>query len=124
MLAKRMYYCTGPPLAPNVSLELVSWNAMRLSWDAPFTAEGYPIVRYIVYTTNTTTGQRVRTDIYPSTGSETHTILDSSSDCHTLQFEVFAESSAGLSTAGQVSGGFPVGRFCRDYTMLLCYADI
>ena len=90
-------------------LELISWNALQLSWAAPFTTEGYPIEKYIVYTTNTTTDQRTRTDIYPTTGTETHTILDTPSDCHTLQFDVFAENAAGLSTAGEASGGFLVG---------------
>ena len=33
-------YITAPPLPPNVSLELSSWNTMTLSWNAPFTAEG------------------------------------------------------------------------------------
>ena len=104
-----MIYNTAPPLPPNVSVELTSWNTMQLSWDAPFTAEGYPIEKYIVYITNTTTGERRRADIYPSEGTETYTIQDSPSDCHSLQFEVLAESSAGTSTAGQASAGFPVG---------------
>ena len=91
---------------------------MQLSWAAPFTTEGFPIVKYIVYTTNTTTEQRTRIDIYPTTGSETHTIQDTPSYCHTLQFEVLAENSVGTSTAGVVSGGFPVGR-CIKCDMIL-----
>ena len=100
---------SAPPQVPNVSLELTSWNTMQLSWLAPFTTEGYPIIKYIVYTTNTTTDQTSRTDIYPTGDRETHTILDTPSDCHTLQFEVLAENSVGQSGAEMVSGGFPVG---------------
>ena len=97
------------PLPPNVTLELTSWNTMQLSWDTPFSTEGYLILKYIVYTTNTTTEQRKRTDIYPSSDTETHTIQDTPSDCHKLQFEVLAENSVGTSTAGEVTGGFPAG---------------
>ena len=106
---------TAVPLPPNVSLELTSWNTMQLSWNTPFTTEGYPVVKYSVYTTNTNTQQRTRIDIYPSSDSETHTIQDTPSDCHTLLFEVFAENSVGTSTAGKVSGGFPVGRYCSSH---------
>lgn len=63
-------------------------------------------MEYSVYTTNTNTQQRTRIDIYPS--SDSHTIQDTPSDCHTLLFEVFAENSVGTSTTGEVSGGFPV----------------
>ena len=82
---------------------------MQLSWLAPFTTEGYPIIKYIVYTTNTTTNHTSHTDIYPTGDRETHTISDTPSDCHTLQFEVLAENAAGKSAAGVISGGFPIG---------------
>ena len=83
---------------------------MTLSWNAPFTAEGYPVLKYIVYTTNNSTGETYQTDVYPTTnGSVTYTIVDSPSSCHTLSFEVVAESSAGTSSPGLASGGFPVG---------------
>ena len=101
-----------PPLPPNVSLELTSWNTIRLSWAPPFSMEGLPVQKYTVNTTNTTSGQRTRTDIYPPAGSGmlTHTILlDSPSSCHQLQFEVFAVNSVGNSAVGAASGGFPVG---------------
>jgi hypothetical protein len=35
-------------------------------------------------------------------------VVDSPSDCHSLQFEVVAESSAGTSSPGEASAGFPV----------------
>ena len=104
---------TGPPLPPNVSVELTSWNTMQLSWDAPYTAEGYSIEKYIVYTTNTATGETRQADIYPSDCTNTYTIQDNPSDCHSLQFEVLAESAAGISRAGQTSAGFPVGELYK-----------
>ena len=85
---------------------------MQLSWSAPYTAEAYPIEKYTVNITNTTTEETSRVDVYPSDGSETYTIQDSPSDCHTLEFEVMAVSGAGTSTAGTASAGFPVGECC------------
>ena len=99
----------APPLPPNVSVELTGWNTMQLSWNAPYTAEAYPIEKYTISTTTTTTEEKTCVDIYPSDGSETYTIQDSPSDCHTLQFEVMAVSEAGISSAGTTSAAFPVG---------------
>ena len=100
----------APPLPPNVVVELTSWNTIQLSWIAPYTTEGYPIMKYIIYITNTTTNETQRVDKYPSDGIETYIIQDSPSDCHILQFEIVAENSAGISTAGVASAGFPVGK--------------
>ena len=83
---------------------------MMLSWNAPFTAEGFPILKYIVYTTNSSTGETSQTDVYPTDGSETHTVVDTPTSCHSLSFEVVAESSAGTSSPGLASGGLPVGK--------------
>ncbi|CAI8032632.1 hypothetical protein GBAR_LOCUS18438 [Geodia barretti] len=98
----------GPPLPPNVTVELSSWNTMRLSWNAPFTAEGFPIDKYIVFTTNSSTDERTRTEFDPTDGNESLTIVDTPCLCHSLLFEVIAESSAGTSSATEVSGAFPV----------------
>ena len=83
------------PRALMVSLEITSWNTINcLGWlHLPLRD-----ITSIVYSTNITTKNR-----------ETHTILDTPTDCHTLQFEVLAENSVGKSAAGVVSGGFPVG---------------
>lgn len=102
---------SAPPQHPNVTLELTSWNTIQLWWLAPFTTEGYPIIKYIVYTTNTTTTQISRTDIYPTGDRENHTIMDTPADCHILQFEVLAKNSVGKSAAGVVSGSFPIGSY-------------
>lgn len=111
---------SAPPQPPNVTLELTSWNTVQLSWFTPFTTEGYPIIKYIVYTTNTKTNQTSRTDTYPTGERETHIILDTPSDCHTLQFEVLAENSVGKSAAGVVSGGFPIG-ICNALEACILY---
>jgi hypothetical protein len=95
----------GPPLPPNVTVELSSWNTMRLTWSAPFTADGFPIDKYIVFTTNSSTGERTRTEVYHN---ESLTIVDTPRLCHSLLFEVTAESSAGTSSSTEVSGAFPV----------------
>ena len=83
---------------------------MRLTWSAPFTADGFPIDKYIVFTTNSSTGERTRTEVYPSDGNESLTIVDTPRLCHSLLFEVTAESSAGTSSSTEVSGAFPVGK--------------
>ena len=105
----------GPPLPPNVSLDLISWNSMRLSWTAPYTAEDFPINKYIIYKTNSSTGQRSRTEVDPTDGTESLIIVDTPNNCHSLSFEVFAQSSVGNSSAGLISGGFPVGRHTHSF---------
>ena len=87
---------------------------MRLSWTAPFTAAGFPIDKYIIITTNSSSDQTTRTDVYPTDGNEGFTLVDTPNDCHTLMFQVMAESSAGTSSAVEVSGGFPAGRICAQ----------
>ena len=114
----------GPPLPPNVTLELASWNTMRLSWSAPFTAAGFPINKYIIIITNSSTDQTTRTDVYPTDGNETFTLVDTPGDCHTLKFRVQAESSAGTSSDFEVSGGFPAGRSASVKCISLAYHGV
>ena len=105
----------GPPLPPNVSLQLVNWSAIQLSWDAPFSMNVFPILKYTVNTTNATTGEQVQIDIEPvsNEGHIVHTIQETPKNCHQLQFEVFSINSVGASAPGTVSGGFPVGKCVR-----------
>ena len=117
MLAVMLSNCVplGPPLPPNVSLQLVNWSAIQLSWDAPFSMSVFPILKYTVNTTNATTGEQVQIDIEPlsNEGHIAHTIQETPKNCHQLQFEVFAINSVGASAPGTVSGGFPVGKCVR-----------
>ncbi len=97
-----MVAVTGPPLTPNVTLMVLNeGTVLNISWEEPYSPEGFPILSYYVRVENVTSNISLLQDRTTSTyylfNSTDNAILYSK-----LNVTVRAESSVGSSNeAGQ-----------------------
>ena len=116
---------TGPPLAPHPNFTIVNSTTVIVHWDKPFTWQQFDIQNYTVKVRNSTTGEVTAETItfgdnrtntaysWPLNSTIIGYMMTNNGSiayiCHEVQFNVTASNAIGESSAGQVSGGFPIG---------------
>lgn len=116
---------TGTPMAPTIGVSVEhTYNdsfTFNLSWQAPFTWPGFPILSYTVAVTNYSSGQQIMISNISGTSTElesndtgyysNHSMVYTGrgSHCHNLSFSVEAENAIGNGKSVVLYTGQPLG---------------
>ncbi len=114
--------CTGAPLPPATSADVVNATTIELTWTEPFTHQGYGVDHYTVTIENTVTGNITRVDV-----NETRFMYARvggiAQECVKFEFTVTASNAVGESSAVAISAGFPTGiyrYFTKLFSLCVC----
>lgn len=103
----------GPPLPPSPVLRVTNATSIQVSWEKPFVMREVADVLYYavkMYNASSQGSREWRVESLPSKYTYAHnvTMKEVAVECILLTFEVRAVNKVGSSTAGTVSGGFPI----------------
>ncbi len=114
--------CTGAPLPPATSADVVNATTIELTWTEPFTHQGYGVDHYTVTIENTVTGNITRADVNDTRFMYTR-VGGIAQECVKFEFTVTAINVVGESSAVAISAGFPTGIY-RYFTRLFCFVCV
>ena len=108
-----MYYA-GPPLSPHPKFHIVNYSHIEVKWNKPYAHPDFDVENYTL--TITYLEDDGRSEVYTISADTDYPIRYSlynegviPKKCEDIQFSVTATNAAGISEAGVVVGGFPIG---------------
>ena len=104
----------GSPLPPHPNLKVLSPSQLELQWDIPFSHESNPVEHYNIQFLNTSSGRKFEYNITQNRYVYTTEDGNAAMKCQWFMFSVTAVSALGQSMPGRVSGGFPIGKHCKQ----------
>ena len=97
---------TGPPLAPEPFLEVVNATAIKISWEKPFSWEGWEVLSYNISWGSNSMSTKEQSVVLENELAEA---------CIEIEFNVSAMNAVGQSDVRSIHGSFPIGKnknFC------------
>ena len=99
---------TGPPLPPSPELRAVNATTLQLSWEDPFTVEGFGIDYFTVFVKRL--DYEEETHVIFERGFYLSRVEGIAQTCEESNFTVTATNAVGESETADISGEFPFGK--------------